>query len=299
MDPAQAPTVTSNPQTGVTAATPARLGAPLAVPSPDLATDLLPNLRQNASPDPLPSNGPVAHRPGNTASSLENAALPRPALLAAWPRSAQVTTALLLCMVAALLGLHYYSATRDGSRPTDLERLHDNAYRVDLNRAPLAELEQLPGVGPQRAARIDAYRRQHGGFRSVEELRKVHGFGVITLEGLRDLVTVSAAEHEEDRAPRLASPAKIAKQRTRPGKKELALRGTVIDVNRASRAELQRLPGVGPKMSQRILDERARGRFKTVDDLRRVAGIGAKTLDRLRPYVSMGDGPQIAAAERD
>jgi competence protein ComEA len=160
-------------------------------------------------------------------------------------------------------------------------------------------LEQLPNVGPQRATNIVAYRRLHGGFRSIEELRKVPGIGVITFEGLRDLVTVTVAKHDEEPAPRLSPQPKTGKKRTGPGKKELALQGVVIDVNRASREELQRLPGIGPKMSQRILDERARGRFKTVDELRRVSGIGAKTLERLRPYVSVGEPPQVAAAEED
>jgi competence protein ComEA len=59
-----------------------------------------------------------------------------------------------------------------------------------------------------------------------------------------------------------------------------------IDVNRASAAELELLPGVGPKMAERIVEERTlRGRFKRPRDLRRVKGIGEKTLARLLPYV--------------
>jgi competence protein ComEA len=71
-------------------------------------------------------------------------------------------------------------------------------------------------------------------------------------------------------------------------KKELALQGVVIDVNRASLTELQRLPLIGPKKAQKILDERARRPFKNVEDLRRVPGIGPKTLERVRPYVTAG-----------
>jgi competence protein ComEA len=71
-----------------------------------------------------------------------------------------------------------------------------------------------------------------------------------------------------------------------PSRKELLLTGP-INVNRADLAELQKLPGVGPKISQRILDERAKARFKSIDDLRRVPGIGPKTLEKLRPYVTI------------
>ena len=63
--------------------------------------------------------------------------------------------------------------------------------RVDLNRASLAQLEQLPGIGPQRGRAILAYRIAHGGFRYPEELIYVEGFGQALVEGLLTLVTVS------------------------------------------------------------------------------------------------------------
>ena len=72
-----------------------------------------------------------------------------------------------------------------------------------------------------------------------------------------------------------------------------------IDINRASATELQRLPGVGPKMAQRILDERQKAPFKSVSELRRVSGIGPKILERLRPYVTVdGEAERIAAADK-
>jgi len=61
-----------------------------------------------------------------------------------------------------------------------------------------------------------------------------------------------------------------------------------IDLNRASQAELESLPGVGPTLAERIVLDRAqRGWFASVDDLGRVRGIGPKTLERLRPWVSV------------
>jgi competence protein ComEA len=58
-----------------------------------------------------------------------------------------------------------------------------------------------------------------------------------------------------------------------------------INVNAASAAELSVLPGLGPALAQRIVDDRAaRGPFKSVDDLDRVKGIGKAIVERLRPY---------------
>ncbi|POM24363.1 ComE operon protein 1 [Actinomadura rubteroloni] len=48
---------------------------------------------------------------------------------------------------------------------------------VDLNTATSDDLQRLPGVGPVLAARILAYRTEHGSFRSVDQLQEVSGIG--------------------------------------------------------------------------------------------------------------------------
>lgn len=61
---------------------------------------------------------------------------------------------------------------------------------VDLNTADATGLDSLPGVGPAIAARILAWRAEHGRFTSVDELGEVPGIGDKTLERLRPLVRV-------------------------------------------------------------------------------------------------------------
>ncbi len=62
------------------------------------------------------------------------------------------------------------------------------AAPVSLNTATADQLETLPGVGPVLAQHIIDYRTQHGGFRSVDELREVNGIGERRFADLRDLV---------------------------------------------------------------------------------------------------------------
>ncbi|MFD0314949.1 helix-hairpin-helix domain-containing protein [Streptomyces flavalbus] len=59
---------------------------------------------------------------------------------------------------------------------------------VSLNTATAEQLDTLPGVGPVLAQHIIDYRTQHGGFRSVDELREVKGIGDGRYADLRDLV---------------------------------------------------------------------------------------------------------------
>lgn len=64
------------------------------------------------------------------------------------------------------------------------------AQVVDLNTADATALETLPGIGPALAERILAWRDEHGGFRSVEDLLEVSGIGEGRFAELQDRVTV-------------------------------------------------------------------------------------------------------------
>jgi competence protein ComEA len=75
--------------------------------------------------------------------------------------------------------------------------------------------------------------------------------------------------------------------------------GRVV-LNRASVADLQRLPGVGQKRAEAIVEVRARlgGRFGHVRDLLRVRGIGPRSLARLEPLVVLDPPTEKPASGR-
>jgi competence ComEA-like helix-hairpin-helix protein len=64
-----------------------------------------------------------------------------------------------------------------------------------------------------------------------------------------------------------------------------------IDLNTATLAQLEQLPGVGPSMAQTILNMRAKTRFQHVDDLLAIHGMSPNRLDKIRPYVFVGRPP--------
>jgi competence protein ComEA len=212
----------------------------------------------------------------------------------AWPRCAQWTTAVLLGGVLVLLGIQVANNSRDPRPALEPELL------LDANSATRAELLQVPGVGPALADRIVAYRKAHGLFRELEDLRRVPGIGPVTWQRLRKHVFVEppppgTAEARAEDKTKLTSPKK--EKPSGKGKKEEALAGQIINVNRAGLSELQKLPGIGAKLSQRIVDERGKRPFASVNELRRVSGIGPKTLEKIRPFVAIEDADALASVK--
>jgi competence protein ComEA len=69
----------------------------------------------------------------------------------------------------------------------------------------------------------------------------------------------------------------------------------VVNINQASAAELTRLPRVGQKLADRIVEHRAaHGPFRRVEDLMEVKGVGEKMFAGLKPYLAVS-GPTTLA----
>ncbi|MFO7261724.1 MAG: ComEA family DNA-binding protein [bacterium] len=163
---------------------------------------------------------------------------------------------------------------------------------LDPNTAPAEELQRLPRVSRALAERIVAERQRGGPFTGPSDLTRVPGIGPRTAERLAPFLDFASA------APTTGPPgagaghtARVATTAQRqpapladPGSTDPA----PLDLNRASAAELERLPGIGPVLAARIVAYRdSIGRFRSVDELDRVRGIGPALLERIRPHLSI------------
>lgn len=190
-------------------------------------------------------------------------------------RAAQVALAVGLVVLLVLLGYRGYG---NGLRARPTEPLA--VAPIDLNTAEVAELKQVPGVGPKRARAI-VTARAAAPLDGPDDLRRAPGIGPAVVETVRPHVRAEPdadpplAERKRPTAVPAAKPAKGGK--LQPG-------DPPVDVNAASEDELQRIPGVGPVTARAIVAARP---FASVDDLRRVKGIGPKVLEKLRPYVTV------------
>ena len=183
---------------------------------------------------------------------------PAPATTGPWAYAVAAT--LLLALLAARAYL-----PRGESRPSELV-----PAGLDAGSADVAELEQIPGFGPARARAVVTHRAAYGPVTPGESLDRIPGVGPGTAERARPYL-IAPPETLTRKPPPAAKPAKIQAGES------------PIDINTASESELTRLPGVGATLARRLVDARP---FTSVDDLRRVKGIGAKTLENVRPYVT-------------
>lgn len=151
------------------------------------------------------------------------------------------------------------------------------AERIDPNTATATELERLPRVGPGLAAKIVARRASAGPFRTLADLDSVPGVGPALLaEVAPHLALAPAPPPSRAAGARRASAAPAA---------TAAASGT-LDLNAATAAQLEALPGIGPALAERIVARRAaHGRFRAPSELDDVPGIGKKALERILPLV--------------
>lgn len=160
-------------------------------------------------------------------------------------------------------------ASRTSSAASEIRRRGDE-IRLDAGRARTQKEHELEVV----YAEIDEV------FRAVlPELRRLRDLGFelvdrpVTAGG--DGPAAPARQRENATVPAVA-----------PG--ACGSPGTV-DVNRASEAELDRLPGIGPVLARRIVEERETGgRFSTYLELQRVRGIGPVTVERMQGMACVG-----------
>ncbi|MFB6344875.1 MAG: ComEA family DNA-binding protein [bacterium] len=131
---------------------------------------------------------------------------------------------------------------------------HD--WKLNINKASAEKLQNLPGVGPNLAENIVNYRRESDGYYRKSDLTRVSGIGSETLGEFRDKIKIGQDVSDQ--------------KRNRDS--------TRIDINSASREQLQTIDGIGPVTAERVMQYRKKhGDIRTRADLLKITGIGPKT----------------------
>jgi competence protein ComEA len=153
---------------------------------------------------------------------------------------------------------------------------------VDLNSASEAQLETLPGVGAATAKKIIAGRP----YSTVSDLSKA-GVSATTIKKITPSVTVSGASPAPTKSA--ASKSTAAAKPSAPGASDAP-----VDLNSASAAQLEALPGVGEATAKKIIAGRP---YSSVDDLSK-AGVSAATIKKITPSVTAAGGAPAPAPKQ-
>jgi competence protein ComEA len=159
------------------------------------------------------------------------------------------------------------------------------AGKVNLNTADVSALEELPGIGAVTAKAIVDGRP----WKSIDDLDKIRGLGKARIAALRELVTLGEEPAPVTKAAAKAVTAKAApatSTETKETKKAMAkaVPGQKVNINTASKEELDALPGIGPVKAQAIIEGRP---FKTIDDIKNVKGIKDGEFSKIQDMITV------------
>ncbi len=165
-----------------------------------------------------------------------------------------------------------------------VEQKASDATPLDLNVATAEEMqEKLPGIGAVYAKKIVDGRP----YKSFAGLSKL-GIPERTLAEIKPLVTVKVHEVEKKTAATTKATSKTAAQAKGAAKSKRAATtlkpGQKVNVNTASLEDLDGLFGIGPAKARAIMNARP---FKTIEDLKKVRGIGEATFEELKDHVTV------------
>lgn len=79
---------------------------------------------------------------------------------------------------------------KDKNINSDSDEEVNEAKKIDINNADIEALKTLPGVGPVIARRIIEYRKTHGRFNTIEEIKNVKGIGEKKFKEIKEIITV-------------------------------------------------------------------------------------------------------------
>lgn len=156
---------------------------------------------------------------------------------------------------------------------------------LDLNTADSAALEALPGIGQVLAGRIIKYRYVRKGYSSVEDIKQVYGLKPEHYEKAAPYLFVGKASDYTANPPSTNAHLITAGQQAKQNPYQNPV-PQKVDLNTADSAALERLPGLGPILSARIVKYRKSiGGFTSVEQIRNVYNLRETHYLKAAPYL--------------
>jgi competence protein ComEA len=182
--------------------------------------------------------------------------------------------------------------------------------KVDVNSADVETLQTLPGIGPTLAERIVEGRP----YKSADDLAKVKGLSKSKIDAIQDQIkfghvttttkksTTKSSKKTTTPETTTTEPSTTSKSSSKSttgsessGSKTVSPTGAssgklapgqTVNINTATAAQLDVLPGIGPVKAQAIIDYRTEhGRFNSIEDIQNVKGIKEGEFSKIKDYI--------------
>jgi len=173
---------------------------------------------------------------------------------------------------------------------------------IDLNSASEQELESIKGIGPATAKKIIAGRP----YKSVDDLSKA-GIPAKTIEAIKPLVKAGSTASAKAATPRVkasaketaakagpstsapppqkaAAPAVKTQAKTAATTAAKLAPGQKVNINKATKEQLEALPEIGSVKAQAIIDGRP---YKKIDDVMKIKGIKEGIFGKIKDFITV------------
>lgn len=131
--------------------------------------------------------------------------------------------------------------------------------KLNINEASMQDFSLLPGIGDKTSYRIVKYREEVGGFKAIEQIKRVKGIGDAAFYKVKDYLALT-------------------------GKSNLRV---LIDINTATAPALASLPGISEKDAYAIIEYRKKNKgFKKIEEIK-LAGISKEKFEEIKGLITI------------
>jgi len=151
----------------------------------------------------------------------------------------------------------------------------DYVPRFNLLTATIEDLEYIEGIGPSTAKQIVDY-QQNVGFKKIDDLLNIRGIGTTRYNNFKQFLYVGVDEI-------------IIKGSEENESQDSLVIKRKININNATEDELMILKGIGKVKALEIIKYRNQNKFRKIEDILNVKGIGVKTFEQIKDFIIIGE----------
>lgn len=131
--------------------------------------------------------------------------------------------------------------------------------KLNINEASGQDFSLLPGIGEKTSHRIIKYREEIGGFKTIEQIKRVKGIGEAAFYKIKDYLTLTDKSNLK----------------------------VLIDINTATAPALSLLPGISDKDAYAIIEYRKKNKgFKKIEDVK-LAGVSKEKFEEIKDLITV------------